>query len=123
VAIATAVVLIAICTAVFGVGVWPAFLGGMNETGRELLEGRWSPTMMTSVFAAAVANGVSLEVARYVQIAVSIIVLGWIFLISRRATLADAAGFALVAATLVSPFFSITTSCSPAWEWRFCCRR
>lgn len=105
VALATALALSVICTVAFGTGVWPAFLEGVGETGKELLQGRWSPTMLISVYNTAVAWGASFDTARYVQFAAACIALAGVYLISRRARIADTAGFALVAATLISPYF------------------
>lgn len=105
VAIATVAALLVVCAAFFGFGVWPAFLHGLQATGRELLQGRWSPTIMVSVYQTAANSGVSLENAHQIQLAVSLAVIGCVYLMSRRARLADTAGFALVSATLMSPYF------------------
>lgn len=105
VAIATVVILVAISTALFGFGVWPAFFRGLQATSRELLQGRWSPTMMVSVYQTAASMGARLELAHYIQLAASCVALGCIYLFSRRARVSETAGFALVAAALVSPYF------------------
>lgn len=106
-AVAAAVVLAsaALVTAVFGAGIWPAFLGGVHATEEILRRDGFQLFRLTSVFAALRALHLPLDAALAGQ-ALAALTGGGVILWSVRRGLAPRAqlGLAVIASLVVSPY-------------------
>jgi hypothetical protein len=78
--IAGAALMVAAATLVMGVGIWPAFLGGVAEAAVFLREGAYKFTRMTSVYAGAHAMGAAPGLAMALQVGVALTAMGGLVL-------------------------------------------
>lgn len=104
-AVVTVVVTGLMATAVFGVGIWPAFLHGAHASATLLKDGQFLFFRLMSTFASLRMFGVPADLALAAQAGVALLACGLLLLASRRAVpLRDQLGLAALCTLLISPY-------------------
>jgi hypothetical protein len=97
--------LLAVATALFGMGIWPAFLSSVAEAGDFLSAGIYPMFRMTSVYATVQSLGFPVWAASVAQAAVAIGAIGVLLLVHRRRLpRRQALGIGMLTTVFFSPY-------------------
>ena len=94
----------AAATLAFGIGVWPAFHGGVREAGAFLQAGLYPLFRMTSLYAALHTAGVPPRLAMAMQAGLAVLVLAAVVWAARRLELRHALAVACFGSVAISPY-------------------
>lgn len=100
-----AILISLLATVVFGYSIWPAFIGGVRESGLFLKLGFYPFFRMTSIYAVCVTFGLPSDAALLIQAIVALAAC-WVtcYAWAKGWSLRHAAGIAVLASLLVSPY-------------------
>jgi hypothetical protein len=104
VAAATVAIVCGLATLAFGADIWPAFLGGVEQSSALLESGRYPTFRMLSSFAALRSNGAPASVGFTVQAITAALSLACIVRAHRQLPGHQALGVAVVASLLITPY-------------------
>lgn len=103
-AASTVLLSVVVVTAMLGLGIWPAFFGGIREAGIFLSQGFYPLFRMVSLYAAFRAFGVPSALAMAIQLLAACLALAAVVWASRRLAARQVLGVAAIASLLVSPY-------------------